>query len=143
VRDDWVDVERAGLYQRVVEPIDRDILAAASNARVNLLHVCGRAIDFRRFASYPVHAINWGDRIAGPAIVDVKDWLRPAICAGVNHERTLPEGSPRDVVIEVADAIQQARGRPLIIAPGCTFDPRRVPRVNLDALAQAARDTRF
>jgi uroporphyrinogen decarboxylase len=141
VRDDWVDADTPGLYRNLVEPLDRMILAGASAGRLNVLHVCGRALDFRRFAEYPVHVINWADRIAGPAIVDVKDWLRPAICAGVNHERTLPDGSPRDVVLEVADAIQQAHGRPIMIAPGCTFDPARVPKTNLEAFTLAVRES--
>jgi uroporphyrinogen decarboxylase len=139
VRDDWVDALEPGLYRRLVEPIDRRILGAAQAASFNLLHVCGRAMDFRRFAEYPAGAMNWADRIAGPAIADVRGWLRPAICAGLNHERILPEGSPRDVVLEIADAIQQARGRPIMIAPGCTFDPARVPKGNLQAIASGVQ----
>jgi len=41
---------------------------------------------------------------------------------------------------EVADALRQARPRPIMIAPGCTFDPARVPEANLQALADAVRD---
>jgi hypothetical protein len=40
---------------------------------------------------------------------------------------------------EVADALRQAQDRPIMIAPGCTFDPARVPEANLHALADAVR----
>jgi hypothetical protein len=74
VRDDWVDTPEngAGIYDWLVRPGDLKILAACAQGSFNLLHVCGGAIDFRRFADYPVHAINWADRYAGPAIADLQ-----------------------------------------------------------------------
>ena len=139
VRDDWIDLpERGTLNRDLVRPTDLEILRSASAASFNILHVCGQAVDFRAFAQYPVHVINWADRSAGPSIADVKDWLTPAICAGVDNLTTLPTGSPQDVQREVADAIRQAAGRPIMIAPGCTYNPARVPPANLDALARAA-----
>ena len=104
-----------------------------------MLHVCGRAVDFRSFARYPVHAVNWADRAAGPSIAQVRDWLKPALCAGVDNLAALPDGSPQDCAAQVADALRQAGDRPIIIAPGCTYDPARVPRANLQAVCAAAR----
>ncbi len=46
-------------------------------------------------------------------------------------------GAPEDCVREVADATVQASSRPLIVAPGCTFDPDRVPAANLHAIRRA------
>ena len=37
------------------------------------------------------------------------------------------------------DAIRQAGDRPILIAPGCTYDPARVPAANLEAVCRAAR----
>jgi uroporphyrinogen decarboxylase len=144
VRDDWVegkdDEGPASLlsFDQLVRPLDLMILRAADSAPFNILHVCGKSLNLRRFNDYPVHALNWADRSAGPAIADVKDWLRPAICAGVNHEKTLLNGSPADVSRELTEAVQQAGDRPIIIAPGCTFDPARVPRENLRAIRPLA-----
>jgi uroporphyrinogen decarboxylase len=140
VRDDWVT--HAGgptAYDELVRPGDLRILAAAAGGRFNLLHVCGRPVNFRAFAEYPVHAINWADRAAGPSIAEVRDWLRPAICGGVDNLSTLPDGSPQDCEAEVIDARRQAGTRPIMIAPGCTYDPERVPRANLEAICRAAR----
>ncbi len=74
VRDDWVDLPAAsdgGLYERIVRPTDRAVLAAVSQAHFNILHVCGKAVDFKTFAEYPVAVLHWADRAAGPAIRDV------------------------------------------------------------------------
>jgi uroporphyrinogen decarboxylase len=139
VADEIVDSPEngAGTYESLVCPGDLQILAGAREASLNLLHVCGKALDFDRFASYPVHVVNWADRTAGPPIAAVAHSLRPAICAGVDNLRTLVTGSPDDCAREVADAIEQAGDRPILIAPGCTFDPLAVPSENLHALRAA------
>jgi len=136
VRDDWVDTpeNRPGTYSRLVQPGDLRILNAVRSGAFNMLHVCGRAVDFKRFSGYPVHALNWADRYAGPSIASVSAWLRPAICGGLNNLSTMAAGSPEDCEREVADAMQQAGERPIILGPGCTFDPTSVPPENLRAI---------
>ena len=138
VRDDWVDTpETPGLYDRLVRPTDRAILAAVPQAPFNVLHVCGKACDFRAFAAYPVPVLHWADRAAGPSIRDVAPWAKPALWGGVDNLGTLVTGTPQQVRAEVADALRQAAPRPILLAPGCTFDPARVPPANLRALADA------
>ena len=140
VRDDWVDTaETPGLYDRLVRPTDQAILAAVKQARFNVLHVCGKALNFRAFANYPVPVLHWADRAAGPAIREAAPWVKPAIWGGVDNLGTLITGTPEQVREEVRDAVAQAGKRPIMIAPGCTFDPTRVPQANLEALADAAR----
>lgn len=139
VRDDWVDTpERGGeTYDRLVRPGDLRILAAAGGGSFNMLHVCGKARNFERFAGYPVHVINWADRYAGPTIAEVAGRIRPAICAGLNNLGTMVSGTAEDCSREVADALRQAGGRAIMIGPGCTFDPGAVPRENLLAIRRA------
>ena len=141
LRDDWVDSSENGVgtYDRLVKPRDLEILAAVDHARFNMLHVCGRAMDFDRFAVYPVHVINWADRYAGPSIADAIAKTRPAVCAGLDNLGTMVSGSPADCAAEVADALRQAGERPILIAPGCTYDPAAVPQDNLLAIRRAVR----
>ena len=138
VRDDWVDTpETPGLYDQMVRPTDRAILAAVSGAPFNVLHVCGKAVNFLTFAEYAVPVLHWADRAAGPSIGAVAAWAKPALWGGVDNLGTLVTGTPEQVRAEVADALRQAGARPIMIAPGCTFDPERVPQANLRALAEA------
>jgi uroporphyrinogen decarboxylase len=139
VRDDWVDTPEngPGNYDRLVRPTDLKILASVQRAAFNMLHICGQAVDFGRFAEYPVHAVNWADRYAGPPLAAVAATMRPALCGGLDNLGTLASGTPEDCQREVADAIRQVGQRPLIVAPGCTFDPDTVPAANLDAVRQA------
>lgn len=136
VRDDWVDTPAngPGTYDEVVRAADGRILQSASQGRFNVLHVCGRALNFSAFAEYPVHVINWADRLAGPAIADVVGSLKPAPCGGIDHFTTLSGDSEQAGIAEVRDAIAQAGDRPIIVAPGCTYDPNRVPLANLQAV---------
>jgi uroporphyrinogen decarboxylase len=139
VRDDWVDAPEngAGTYDRLCRPSDLKILEGAREGSFNLLHICGTAIDFGRFGKYPVHAVNWADRYAGPSIADALPMLQTAICGGLDNLGTMKTGSPADCARQVADAINQADGRPIMIAPGCTFDPQAVPAENLHAIRRA------
>jgi uroporphyrinogen decarboxylase len=162
VRDDWVDTAENGdcpdfrghraqhgrengtvpfaavsLYDRLVREGDLKILSAAAGGTLNMLHVCGTPLDFARFGGYPVHAVNWADRIGGPKIAEVASWLRPAICCGIDNLGTLISGTPAEVEHEVIDAVQQAGGRPIIVAPGCTFDGHAAPAENLRAIRRS------
>ncbi len=141
VRDDWVDTPANGAdtYDEIVRPADLRILEAVRSAPFNVLHMCGKPMNFDRFNAYPVQVLNWADRSAGPSIASVRDRARPAIAGGVDNLRTLPSGTPEDCAAEVRDALRQAAGRPILITPGCTFDPAAVPSQNLRAMVAAAR----
>ena len=143
VRDDWGNAEIGGAstYRELVCEGDQQILAAAEDGWLNILHVCGIPRDFEAFAEYPVQVINWADRAAGPAIGEVSGRIRPVICGGVDNLHTLPNGTPAQVEQEVYDALRQAGDHPMIVSAGCTFDPDVVPPENLDAMVRAARAT--
>lgn len=142
VRDDWVD--RPGstpVYDDLVRLSDLRILAGAEAARFNILHVCGASPNLLRFSDYPAHAINWADRSAGPSIREaIAAKVKPAICAGIDNLKTLPDGDRRQIHDQVADAVRQAAARPVIIAPGCTFNPDLVSEEALHALSDAVRN---
>ena len=94
VRDDWVDTPQngSGVYDRLVRPADLNTLRRGEGD-FNILHVCGKGLDFRRFAGYPVQALHWADR--GSRAVDRRG--RPMGPAGAvprgrqpgNHGRRL------------------------------------------------------
>jgi len=158
VRDDWVDtpanraalnVAELSVHDELVADTDREILAGAAGGWFNVLHLCGRPLRFERYVDNPhVQVVHWADRVTGPSIADGRRILEShragsvvpkAIAAGVNNLQTLQQGQPRDVAAEVEDAIATASGHPLIVAPGCTYDPKTVPDENIRALVAAVR----
>jgi uroporphyrinogen decarboxylase len=140
VRDDWVDrpANGQGIYDDVVLPADMEILKAAAGAPFNFVHVCGRPLDFERFANYPVSVINWADRAAGPSIAYACEVAKPTVAGGVDNLKTLPQGKPEDCAAQVRDALRQAGTRPILITPGCTYDPHAVSPANIKAMVAAA-----
>ncbi len=163
-RDDWMDTPEnsaalrdaapmeadaaaSGAYDRLVAPTDHTILHAAGAGWFNVLHLCGRPVSFERHLGDPrVHVVHWADRVTGPSIAVARTRVialpgdrRPALAGGVNNLQTLPCGQPSEVAAEVRDAIAAAAGYPLIVAPGCTYDPRAVADENIRAVVAAAR----
>lgn len=145
VRDDWVNTEANGMdtYREIVRNGDLKILAAASSAQLNMLHVCGVPQDFDLFASYRAPVLNWADRDGGPPIREVISRTSSLVCGGVDNLGTLARGTPADVETEIRDALAQSGGHPMIISPGCTFDPDSVPSANLEAMVRVAREMKY
>ncbi|MBN1488304.1 MAG: hypothetical protein JXA69_00175 [Phycisphaerae bacterium] len=141
VRDDWVDRQANGpeTYDEIVRPADLKILNAAAAGTFNMLHICGKALNFEAFAGYPVQVLNWADRAAGPSIAYARDRVKPTISGGVDNLKELPAGTPDEVAAQVRDAVRQAKERPILMTPGCTYDPAVVPDTNLHAMVEAAK----
>ncbi|MFH1419627.1 MAG: hypothetical protein ABII12_15230 [Planctomycetota bacterium] len=142
--------ENLGVYDALVAETDRRILRVASDGWFNWLHLCGKPLRFTRHLAEPnLHVVHWADRVTGPPIAEARTTIEsvgsPAsrsplvIAAGVDNLQTLPTGSANYVAAEVRDAKQAAAGHPLIIAPGCTYDPETVPAENIRAMVEEAR----
>ncbi len=127
-------------YERFGKPYDLAVLSAASDGWFNILHLHGQYPMFAELADYPVHAINWHDRTAGPCLTDASLIFKGALMGGIEQYHTLHFGTTTDVKNEVHAAITQMNGRRLIVAAGCTY-PVTVPEGNLIAARQAVETT--
>jgi uroporphyrinogen decarboxylase len=126
-------------YDRFARPFDLHVLEAVRDAPFNVLHVCRDNNHLGRLWDYPVHVFHWTSRSPGnPSLSDVLSRTDKAVMGGVDHQRTIPKGSPADVAAEAQDALDQTGGRRFLLAPECSIDPQ-VPEENLRALAEAAR----
>ncbi len=123
-------------YRRFGRPYDLAVLQAASAGWFNVLHLHGQHPMFAQVADYPVQAINWHDRAAGPTLAEAAKIFSGALVGGVEQYRLLHFGTPAEVESQVHDAIAQMGGRRLIVAAGCTF-PLTVPEGNLLAARRA------
>ena len=123
-------------YRRFGKPGDLAVLAASSGGWFNVLHLHGQHPMFSTIADYPVQAVNWHDRTALPGLKEAKIIFRGAVMGGIEQYKVLNLGSPLDVELQVHDAIDQTKGRGLIVTPGCTY-PMSVPHSNLIAMRRA------
>ncbi|MBU0640709.1 MAG: hypothetical protein KKB50_17740 [Planctomycetes bacterium] len=161
-RDDWIDTpahrealatsagESGSPYDELVLDSDRAIFAGASAGWFNVLHLCGRPVRFDRHLPDPnIHVVHWADRESGPDIATARRLVmdavpdvhgtRPALAGGVSNLKTLPYGKPVEVVAEVCDAIAAAAGYPLLITPGCTYDPDAISDENVLTMVASVR----
>lgn len=124
-------------YARFGEPYDRRVLESVRDtSSLTIVHCHGDRLMFERLASLPGHAWNWDDRAAGPSLADAKSQVAGAVIGGLDQWKTLRDGTPEQAVAEARDAIEQAGGLGLIVAPGCVL-PMNTPDPNVAAIVQA------
>jgi uroporphyrinogen decarboxylase len=106
-----------------------------------LLHACRLHIRFEEFVDYPVHAINWDDRITAPSLAEARRITDKCLVGGIDKEAAFWKGTPAQVREQVREAIESAGSRKLIVGPGCGV-PVDSPPENLAALRESAEQPR-
>lgn len=125
-------------YKQFGLPYDLRVLEAVADAPFNILHVCRSRNHLLKMLDYPVVAFNWATQdTTNPSPGEVLGKTDKAVIGGASHDRTIPHGTPADVVKEAHRSILDAGGRRFLLAPGCAVPPT-TPEKNLRALAQAA-----
>lgn len=105
-------------YSQFGRVYDQRILHAAGGFWFNMLHAHGLGVYLDMFSDYPVQAVNWHDREAGPSLAEAASILPGALSGGLDRW-TVHRGTPDDVRREAADAVAQTEGRRLILSTGC------------------------
>ena len=123
-------------YKTWGRPFDNQILAAASDLWLNILHIHSTDTMFDLLADYPVSVVNWHDREATPNLSDGLKQIKGAASGGIDHW-TLHQESPEGLLREVADAVVQTNGRRLILGTGCVAMVT-TPLRNIRALRDSA-----
>jgi uroporphyrinogen decarboxylase len=127
-------------YRRNALPFDLEVveaLGAAEPKPLTILHIHGeRDIHFDLLKDYPVDALSWEDRTAGPTLVQARALTDKCLVGGIDFQKARRR-SAGEVVAEGREAIAATGGRGFILAPGCTFLPD-TPEANILALGKAA-----
>jgi uroporphyrinogen decarboxylase len=121
-------------YRKWGLPDDLDILHAARDGWVNLLHLHGSKVYFSLAGEYPVRIVNWHDRESGPSLESGHQSSKKTVCGGWRQWETMALGGPRKIEEEALDAIRQMKGRHLLLGTGCVT-PIITPRSCLQAAA--------
>ena len=124
-------------YEKWGRPYDLRVLAAARNARINLLHVCDRKNMLAELADYPVQLLNWGFTDEGN--LDLEEGMARfdrGIIGGVSRKADLLTSSAEEVFAKVTDLRASLAGRPWGCGPDCSIDPHSKPE-NLRAVKAA------
>jgi uroporphyrinogen decarboxylase len=124
-------------YGEFGHPYNLKVLRRIEGSSIfTLLHVCKLRPRFDEFVDYPVHAVNWDDRITPPSLAEARKKTDKCLVGGVDKEGILREGTPDQVSRQVHDAIGSAGRRRLIVGAGCGI-PVDCPDENLFAMRRA------
>ncbi len=112
----------------VLEPV-------ADDSAITVLHLHGRDVFFDLANGYPIHAVSWHDRETAPSLAEARERTDRAFLTGL--DRDLLGRDPEDAIeAQVHEALDQAEGRGLILAPSCVI-PTTVPPAHLKAVRRA------
>ncbi len=115
-------------------PYDLQVLAAAAEARLNVLHVCRSQNMLRALLDYPVQVLNWAVGEEGnPGLGEIADAVSDRAVAGGLSNQALTAADERLALTEIAAASDQARDRGLILAGNCSI-PVQSSQAVIDAI---------
>ena len=106
----------------------------------DILHLHGERIMFDSVLDYPVQALNYHDREAGPSLAEMRARTKKCLIGGIGQNTTLVHGTPQQVGAQVQEAWEQVNRRGLILGPGCVAN-RSAPEANVLELRRAVEQT--
>jgi len=142
---DWAsaDLLTPARYREWARPWDLRVLAAASGAPFNVLHVCKRRNLLFELGDYPVAAFSWATTDStNPTLREALGRLGAAVMGGISQDDALQAGGPAAVLGEYGAALAETGGRRWLAAPGCSIPPT-TPAGNLRAVRDAVAATRL
>ena len=137
-RRDGISAEECRRFQR---PHDLRVLAAVAQAPFNLLHVCGPGVHFDEFADYPVTAFSWALGAGNPSLADVHRRTGKAVVGGLPAKPEIASMTEQAIAARARRALDEMRGRALLLGPDCSIDPD-TPEALLHAAAAVVRPAR-
>jgi uroporphyrinogen decarboxylase len=114
---------------------DLQILQAAQDLWLNVLHLHGTNVMFDLLADYPVQIINWHDRETWPTLSEAQGRFTGAVCGGLQRWDVVVRGTPEHVREQARDAIEQTAGRRFVLGTGCVT-PVVAPTSNIRTVRQ-------
>jgi len=128
----------AGECRRFQRPHDLRVLGAVAQAPFNLLHVCGPAVHFDEFADYPVTAFSWALGVGNPSLAEVHRRTGRAVVGGLPAKPEIASMGATDIAARAKRAVDEMRGRALLLGPDCSINPD-TPEALLHAAAAVVR----
>jgi uroporphyrinogen decarboxylase len=102
----------------------------------NVLHIHGDNIMFEKLMDYPANCLSWHDRWVSPSLGQARKLTGKCLLGGINEKKVLAVEGVDVIQRHVAEAVEDAGRKGLMIGPGCVADPR-TPEINYFAARMA------
>ena len=130
-------IDRA-MMEEFGRPYDLRVLAEASGAPLNTLHVCGPGAYVEQLLDYPVAIISWASHERdNPTIAELRPLTNRTLMAGIAQDTTFAKGSVESVETEARAAIAASGGTRFILGPECAV-PSASPASHYRAVREVA-----
>ena len=130
-------------YDDIVRPFDYRVFDAAQHSGgFNLLHICKKNVDVKRFMDYPVEIFNWemtGENASLEEALSMVPEDRTILGGFSNVEGPVISGTYADIEEETKRLLEQVKGRRWILGAGCTL-PTGIDYNRLHAVVNASKD---
>jgi len=122
-------------------PFDAQILDACAGGWMNILHLCGTAVEAEFFAGYAPPIFSWDTSPENPTLSEMHELTDKVVLSGIPGKPAFGETSAEDLEARVAASIAEMDGMHQIIGPGCSVNPGGDETL-ISAVVNAARKPR-
>lgn len=107
-------------YEEFGRPHDLQILNIVKDKMwFNIMHMHGNAPMFELMEKYPVHALNWHDRLVDISLRDGRKMSDKLLIGGVDEYGILNNATEDELLAHFKDALDQVEDKRIILGPGC------------------------
>lgn len=96
---------------------------------LNVVHIHGDRIMFKKISEYPCNCINWHDRRVRPNMNEARKITNKCFLGGIEEDGFLTNAKPEDIHNHIKEAVLDAGRLGLMIGPGCVAN-LETPNIN-------------
>jgi len=127
-------------YLEFGRPYDLRVLESAIGAKFNIVHVCKQNNLLPLFKNYPCRFLSWNKHEQGNLdFAQAKNIFSKAFIGGIDQNGAMLDADPAEISSQFRQALAEADGHPLVIAPGCAMKVT-TPEENIRALRACVGD---
>ena len=110
-------------YERFHAPFDARILEAARPGWMNILHICGPAIEAEWFRDAPVPIVSWATTPGNPGLAQMRAASGKTVLGGAPGKPQFAALSAQALRAHVRRSLDEMQGQRHLLGPDCSINP--------------------
>ena len=104
-------------------PFDAQILEACSGGWMNILHICGPAVQTEFFLDYAPQIFSWAQTPANPTAAEMHEMTGKVVLTGAPGKPEFAETPTAELGRQVRSVLAEMDGLHQLVGPGCSINP--------------------
>lgn len=110
-------------YQRFHAPFDAKIMRAAAGGWMNILHICGSAIQIDWFSDIAFPIVSWATTPGNPSLAQMQKKTGKVVLGGAPGKPQFAKMSAEQIRHHVRKSLDEQQGAHHMMGPDCSIDP--------------------